>query len=428
MSDLPLLPLTVLARMIQASEASSREVVDAYLERIERLNPALNAMILVLADRARELAGEIDDRLARSVPVGPLAGVPFTAKDNLETEGVATTLGVPERRDSVPRRDATAVRRLKEAGAILLGKTNLPPWGGGLETDNELFGHTRNPYDPSRSPGGSSGGEAAAIAACLSPGGLGSDSGGSLRYPAHFCGVATIKPTAGLVPVTGLLDGIGSLSDPRSQVGPLARTVDDVALLLSLVAGPDGIDAGAPPVPLRDYRAVDLAGLRVALQVENGAMPVTSETAATIQNAAAVLERAGARLVEAALPDEGWDLTHAVWRSYGGEMSTGEFYELLRAWDGYRSTMLLWFRDYDLILRPVNATPAPPYGNTDGDTLYTGPFSLTGWPAAVVRAGTADDGLPIGAQVVAHPWRDDVALAATKAIEQTLGGWVLPEM
>ena len=187
------------------------------------------------AERALDAAREADEALARGTPVGPLHGVPFTAKDNLETAGIITAIGVAERASVVPTQDATAVARLKAAGAILLGKTNWHP-GGGSETDNDLYGRTNNPYDLERSVSGSSGGEAAIIAAGGSALGIGSDSGGSIRDPAHFCGLAALKPTAGLIPVTGVLDDegpFGMMSDPRTQVGPIARSVADVSMLTS---------------------------------------------------------------------------------------------------------------------------------------------------------------------------------------------------
>jgi len=241
--------------------------------------------------------------------------VPFTAKDNLETRGVVTAIGVPERAGTVPPADATAVARLRAAGGILLGKTNCPPWGGGLETDNPLDGRTDNPYDRSRTPGGSSGGEAAAVAAALSPCGLGTDSGGSLRVPAHFCGVATLKPTNGLVPVTGVLDDdgpIGALSDPRTQPGPIARSVQDLTLLLGVLAGPDGRDGGVAPVPPGDPAAVRVEGLRVAVHTGAGSPGPTPETTATVTAAAEALASAGAAVEKARPPGDGHALTVEV--------------------------------------------------------------------------------------------------------------------
>jgi amidase len=230
-----------LARRIAARELSAEEVVRAHLERIEETK-AINAVV-ALNPRA------LDD--ARAAPDGPLHGVPFTVKDNIAASGLPMAIGVPERSGVVADTDATVVARLKQAGAILLGKTNCPPWGGGIETDNPVYGRTNNPYDLARTPGGSSGGEAAIVAAGGSPCGLGTDSGASIRLPAHFCGLAALKPTTGRVPLTGVLDDegqLGTLGDPRTVVGPLARSIEDVALLFELIAGPDGRDAGVVPV------------------------------------------------------------------------------------------------------------------------------------------------------------------------------------
>jgi len=200
-----------LAHLVRERDVSARELVEAHLRRIEQVNPQINAVVQLDADRALEAARNADRTLARGIPVGPLHGVPFTAKDNFETAGIITAIGVAERASVVPAQDATAVARLKAAGAILLGKTNCPPWGGGSETENEVYGRTNNPYDLERSVSGSSGGEAAIIAAGGSAFGIGSDSGGSIRDPAHFCGLAALKPTAGLIPVTGVLDDEGRI-------------------------------------------------------------------------------------------------------------------------------------------------------------------------------------------------------------------------
>jgi amidase len=413
-----------IARAADARSLSAVEIVDAHLKRIGERNPAINALVYVDDETAMERARVIDQMLARGQSPGPLAGVPFTAKDNLETVGIPTTLGVPERADAVPERDATVVERMKAAGAILLGKTNLPPWGGGIETDNALHGRTNNPHDLSRTPGGSSGGEAAAIASGMSPCGLGSDSGGSLRYPAHCCGIATIKPTAGLVPLTGLLDDVGEIGpirDPRTQVGPLARSVDDLALLLPVLSGPDGHDAGVPPVSAQERATFDLWSLRVAVQVDNGEMPPSADTARVVDSAAGYLAQTGADVRQVALPDEGAALTRSIWHSYGGTVSAGELYAVLHEWDQYRSRLLAWFQDFDIILRPVDARPAPLHGETDTTSLYTLPFSLTGWPCVVVPFGKSGDPLPIGVQIVAHPWRDLLALAVGVDLAEAFG-------
>ncbi len=402
----------------------------AHLHRIEAVGGAVNAVVQVDGERALASARATDAASGG----GPLHGVPFTVKDNLSATGLEMAIGTPDRVGVVPDVDATAVARLRGAGGILLGKTNCPPYGGGIETDNEVYGRTNNPWDLERTPGGSSGGEAAAIAAGLSPCGVGTDSGASVRLPAHFCGLASIKPTAGLVPVTGVLDDlgqIGALADPRTQVGPLARTVADVALLLRVLAGPDERDGGTPPVPLGDPTAVSLRGLRVAVSAENGLASPTTETVAMVESAAEVLRAAGAAVFDARHPGGGHELTIDVWRSYGEGMSAGELYDILRRWDAFRSDMLAWGERFDVIVCPVFAGPAPRHGETavPGEldpTSYTTPSSLTGWPSATVRCGTSPEGLPLDVQVIAKPWRDDVALAVALELERALGGWVSP--
>jgi amidase len=419
---------TELARRIREREVSASEVVEAHLRRIEAVNGMINAVVALDGERALAAARDVDtDRGFR----GPLRGVPFTVKDNLEAAGLPMAIGAEERAGVVPGGDATAVRRLREAGAILLGKTNCPPYGGGIETDNPVYGRTSNPYDPSRTPGGSSGGEAAIVAAAGSALGVGTDSGASVRLPAHFCGLAAIKPTSGRVPVTGVIDDegqIGALGDPRTQIGVLARSVADVALGLRVLAGPDGRDGGVPPAALFDPHAVGLRGLRVATFTELDYAAADAATAAVVGDAAGALREAGAIVAEARPPSGGHDLTIEVWRSYGGELDSLGLYRLLRRWDAYRTEMLAWGERHDLLLSPVFGGPAPPHGALAGHvgidpTGFTTPHSLTGWPAATVRCGSSPEGLPIGVQLVARPWRDDVALAAAETLERALGGW-----
>jgi amidase len=285
-----------------------------------------------------------------------------------------------------------------------------------------LHGGTRNPYDVTRSPGGSSSGEAAIIAAGGSPIGIGSDSGGSLRMPAHYCGIATLKPTAGLVPSTGAYGLPGGLSDPRSQVGPMARFVSDLELALPVLAGPDGIDSAVVPVPL-PKRTPSLTGLRVAWYADDGIFKPTQAIAATVRAAAHALDTAGCTVIEERPP--GLKEAHHVTLAYWGQrrMSQEHFY---KRWDTFRSLMLQFMSGFDLILSPVAPEVAPPYRTKlsgEHEFSYTIPFSLSGNPCVVVRAGASPEGLPIGVQVVARHWHDDVALRAARAIERALGGW-----
>lgn len=414
---------TELARLIRDRAVSATEVMDAHLDSIERLNPELNAIVTMARD-PREQAAAHDQAVARGDRIGPLHGVPFTAKDIIETATMPTTLGMAELAENRPDRDATIVARMRSSGAILLGKTNCPRGGSGGATENELHGRTLNPYDPRRSPGGSSGGEAASIAAGMSPCGLGSDSGGSLRVPAHFCGIATLKPTAGRIPITGVLDEdgpLGPISDPRTQPGPMARHVEDLIMLLSILAGPDGIDSGSVPVPLGETARVELRGLRVMFHRSDGVTPPDGDTDRALLDTAAALSEAGAVVTELEPPSGGHELTERVWDSYGDEMTAPELYEVLRDWDAYRTAMLAVLDRFDLILTPVAPGPAPLHG-VDVVWRYTTPHSLTGWPCVVVRAGTSA-GMPVGVQLVAGPWQDHVALAAAALVESALGGW-----
>jgi amidase len=425
-ADLVQLPALTLARLIRERQVTAVEVMQAHLDRIAERNPTINAVVAIAAD-ALDQAAARDRARGEDQPVGPLHGVPFTAKDIIETADLPTTLGMPEFADNRPNRDATIVRRMREAGGILIGKTNCPPGGGGGQTDNDLHGRTVNPYDLTRTPAGSSGGEAAAIASGMSACGLGSDSGGSLRMPAHFCGIATLKPTAGRIPITGVLDDEGSLgpmSDPRTQPGPMARSVNDLAAILTILAGPDGRDSGAMPVPLGDPAGIELRGLRVNLHIVDGDSAPEPDIERAVREAARALAEAGALVTESALPAGGQELTDRVWKSYGDAVSASELYRILRDWDRYRSTMLEFLETTDLILSPV-----APHGALVPDApvswRYTAPHSLTGWPCAVVRAGSSGV-LPVGVQVVAGPWQDHVALAVAARIEDALGGWQAP--
>jgi amidase len=455
---------TTLAKIIRAKEVSSEEVVNAYLRRIGAVNPKLNAIVQLTAETARVQAKEADNALARGEVKGPLHGVPFTVKDNIDTAGVICTVGTKGRVSFVPTQDATIVTRMRTAGAILLGKTNLPELALAFETDNLVYGRTNNPYDLSRTPGGSSGGEAAIIAAGGSPLGLGNDFGGSIRLPSHWCGIAGIKPTSGRVPRTGNFPGPGGAFDAMWQPGPMTRFVEDLSLTLPILAGPDGHDVAIAPVPLGDPKAVALKKLRVAFHTDNGIVSPTPETIAVVKTGAKMLADAG-MAVEEKRPQEieqGYEIMIGLLGADSGTglqkvlqligttepspllqrylrlihlqaLSTTDFMGMLFQWGLWRSAMLSFLDKYDVILCPVNAYPAMPHGTamTLGKLMaffYTSLYNLTGWPAAVVRGGTSPEGLPIGVQIVARPWREDVALAVAQYIETALGGWQRPPL
>jgi len=419
-----------LAGLIRRRAVSVVEVVDAFLRRIEAVNPAINAVITLTAESAMNEARAADGSIGRGVVAGPFHGVPFTAKDVFETAGVETRVGLRERIGMVPGEDAVAVARMRRAGAILLGKTNVPPGGSGGLTDNPVDGRTRNPFDLERSVAGSSGGEAAIQAAGGSPVGLGSDSGGSLRVPGHYCGIATLKPTTGRVPNTGAFEHEGGLSDSRTQIGPLSRFVEDLAPALSVIAGPDSRDSGVVPALLGDSAEARLDGLRVAFYTDDGETATTADTAAAVREAADSLRQSGALVTERCPENAGrnaLDITRRYWD--WNDLEGGKTVELLADWDRFRTDMLTFMESVDVIVCPTAPTPAPLHG--EGlDTMfnYTLPYSLTGQPCVVVPSGRSPDGLPIGVQIVGRVWREDQAIAAARTIETTIGGWRQPSM
>ncbi|HSG91690.1 MAG TPA: amidase [Pseudomonadales bacterium] len=429
-----------LAARIRAGELTSEAAVTACLERIGAANPRLHAVVRLAPEALEEARAADRQRRAGSV-LGPLHGVPFTVKDWIETRGLVCDAGDAALRDHVPAQDATAVRRLRAAGAILLGKTRVG-------VDGDLHPVPRNPWDPARTPGASSSGEAAIIAVGASPLGLGSDSGGSLRWPAHCCGIQTLKPTSGRVPLTGHLPRIVALTDPRTVIGPMARSVDDLALALALISGSDGRDASVVPMPvprpLPDARpAPDLRGLRVARFDAFAGAEADSPTRRVVADAAAALQAAGAT-VEAACPPRIADamrITQAYWRRpestsldhwqpWGeSRLSADEVERSLFEWDRLRRAFTEFMAHHDLILCPVAAGAAPPAGAARAeDYAFTLPFSLTGQPVVVIRAGTDGAGLPIGVQLAAGSFRERHALAAARVLELALGPWPLPAM
>ncbi|VVB97314.1 Amidase [uncultured archaeon] len=453
---------TRLAKAIRAKEVSSEEVVNAYLQRIEEINPELNAIVHLQANEARNQAKKADAALALGDLKGPLHGVPVTIKDNVDVKGMISTSGTRGRSSFIPDRDATIVARMRAAGAIILGKTNLPEFGLAFESDNLVYGRTLNPYDLSRTPGGSSGGEAAIIAAGGSPLGLGNDMGGSIRLPSHFCGIAGIKPTAGRVPLTGHFPPPFGHLFPLWQAGPMARFVEDLVLTLPIISGVDWRDPAIVPMPLGDPGEVELNNLRAAFYTDNGIMPPTPEIAEVVKKTAQVLSDAGMVVTED-IPDgieHSFEIFNALFEADGGDglekllegagttemhpwtkaiieecrakaRSSAEFGGLLMQWDMFRSTMLSFIENYDVIICPICASPAMYHGTTFEQFPafgYTMTYNLTGWPAAVVRAGTSPEGLPIGVQIVARPWREDVALAVAQHIEKVLGGWRPPSL
>src|ERR1700760_5082729 len=282
--DITLKSASELAGAIRSKQLSSKAIVDAHLDQIAEVNPKLNAIVQLTADSARKEADEADAALARGEIKGPLHGVPVTIKDTLETAGVICTGGTKGRANYVLNADATALARLRAAGAVILGKTNVPELAGAIESDNLVYGRTNNPYDLARTPGGRSGGAAAIIAACGSLLGLGTDAGGSIRVPAHFCGLAAIKPTSGRVPRTGQFPMPLGARNPVFHVSLIARKVSDLALALPIISGPDFRDSTIVGMPLGDPNGVALAGLKLAFFEDDGAAAPTRGSAGAVRD------------------------------------------------------------------------------------------------------------------------------------------------
>jgi len=452
-----------IAAEIRAGNLSSREIVDACLERIEQVNPKINAVVRLVAERARKEADALDRLAASGRFRGPLHGVPITIKDSLDSEGIVSTGGTMGRKDFIPRQDAPVVARLRDAGAVLLGKTNTPELTLSGETSNLIYGRTLNPYDLERSPGGSSGGSAAIVACGGAALELGSDTGGSIREPAHFCGITGIKPTSGRTPRSGhIVPYGGGVMDSLTQIGPMARYVEDLVLALPIICGPDGRDPAVVPVALGDSAGVDLSKLRIAWYADNGILAaaddiqrVVAETARQLQAqrfnieqkllpgmrelvnlSTGLRESANAGLIMRLLQrygttQPGPDL--AGYLTVDGIASANSLDPaLMEAIDEARSRALGFFADYDAILCPSSHALARPHGASHGDSFddwsYVTIYNLLGWPGLSVRAGTSADGLPVGVQVVAAPWREDIALALALKIETLMGGYQKPPL
>jgi len=471
MNEILKLSGTAQARLIRDGTISSAELVEAHLDHIEAINPALNAVVEVLGDTAREAARASDARKSRVTLLSPLDGVPFSIKDSIEVASTICTAGTVGRRNAPPSpHDATLVARLRAAGAIPLARTNLPDLLFAFESDNLIHGRTNNPYDVTRTSGGSSGGEAALISACGSPFGLGSDAAGSVRLPAHYCGIAALKPTSGRLARTGHVPPAGGWLEMIWQIGPMSRHIEDLQTLLPLLLGSDGHDHTVIEMPyemesnlgqaFQPARRVVLGvpdPLRIAFFTSNGIAPVTPETAAVVHRAAHALASAGAIVEERTPPgiDQTYDLEMQLIGPDGGDAlrqflrDTGshQTHPLLDAWlaklepyrttlagfadcwarlDQFRSGMFAFMKDFDAILSPVSSTPAVPHGTSIEDPTfrgysYTMTHNLTGWPAAVIRCGGVT--LPIAVQIAARPWREDIALAIATHLETALGGW-----
>jgi amidase len=473
---------TALAAAIRAREVGSRELLEHYLRRVERHNPALNAIIVSDLDRARQRADEADSALARGESWGPLHGLPMTVKESFDVIGLPTTWGLAELRENIPTANALAVDRLLAAGAVIFGKTNVPVLLADSQSYNPVYGTTNNPWDTSRTPGGSSGGASAALAAGLTGLELGSDIGGSIRNPAHYCGVFGHKPTYGIAPPRGqALFGNVAASD-ISVIGPLARSAEDLALALDIIAGPDPVEAAGWRLELAAPRGKTLADYRVAVMLDDPNCQVDREVQDILQRLIDFLAGQGVRVSDRARPDIDTAELHAVYikllraatsrrlsqdiferqveaaqeldpadQSYVARMMRGvtlthrdwlagneERHRLRLKWDEF-------FRDYDLLLCPVTAGAAYPHDHdhegerwkrmiqingkpapTINDLFWAGLSGLVYLPATVAPAGLTAKGLPVGVQIVGPQYGDKSCIAFAGLLERAYRGFVPP--
>lgn len=472
---------TQIAEAIRAKEISSREVLDHLVDRIERLDGPVNAVVCWDLDRARDAATAADTAVASSTDpdqLGPFHGVPMTIKDSFATAGCTTTSGAPELADHVPTDDAWPVARLRDAGAVVFAKTNLPIYAGDIQSFNELYGTTNNPHDVTRTAGGSSGGSSAALAMGFTPIELGSDIGGSIRVPAHYSGVMGHKPSYGIVSAHGQIPGPpGTLSQADLAVaGPMARTVDDLATELGVLAGPDRWNTPAWRLELPPPRADGLEHLRIAAWLDDEHCHVDADTARVLGETVAAIESAGGRVDTDARPGFTLAKVDDVFQQLlamalaGGyprdqieQMATATGDDPMsvakrrtagrhREWLSYNERRLQirerwreFFERFDAILLPVQPRPAiphdqegPMWGRTvevDGQTQpydylfrWTGPAGVAYLPATVVPVGMSNDGLPIGVQIVGPYLHDHTTLRLAELIAELRGGCPRPAL
>jgi Asp-tRNA(Asn)/Glu-tRNA(Gln) amidotransferase A subunit family amidase len=461
--NLNFLPAWKMAELVRQHAISPVELVQRHLDHIGKLNPKLNAYVQVDAEGALLRARAAEHALMGGT-FGPLCGVPLSIKSSIDVHGMRSETGSRLRAGRIADRDAPLVSRLKNAGAVVLGVTNAPELLMAWETDNLLYGRTNNPWDPQRTAGGSSGGEAAAIASGCSAGGVGSDGGGSIRVPAHFCGICGLKPTPGLIPATGHFPSSLGPFALLGVVGPMARTVRDLELLLEVIAGPDVGDPSFAPVPLRRPGQDAVGKIRIAYFEDDGRTPVTGETRKAVGRAAKALQGAGFE-VEPFRPQGLEKARQLWWKFFGvaggillGRMLCGhdaEISPILKEFNGWvaqeaahtNETLLdTWIeRDrvrievfeqmerFPVLLCPVASVPAFGHGERrwqiDGQSVdyldawsYCQWFNLLGMPGATVPVSDSPEGLPIGVQIAARPWEEGLVLEVAKIIEEQCTG------
>jgi amidase len=453
--DLVFSSTTELAAAIRNRKISAVEVLDAHLARIDMHNEAVNAVVTLDRKGAQQRAKKADAALARGNVLGPLHGVPFTLKDTHETTGIKTTVGFPPFADYVAKQDSPAVLRLKAAGGVLVGKTNVPTMLSDWQSNNPLFGRTNNPWNLSRTPGGSSGGAAAALCTGMTSFEIGTDMQGSIRLPAAFCGVFGLKPTEHRISLAGSFPDPGGA--PRSVrlmscLGPLARSAEDLSLIYRIIAGPDGADTDLAPAPVEPMETLDFKSLRIAVATSFPGFPVAADISAAVEDMANELRSAGATIEEAKLPKldlhddlvQGGELIGMMMEPAQPEppehpTAVSRWFEALARRD---KSILAWdkfFEDYDALLCPVAMTTAflhcEPGTSIEVDgkeqsywmlPAYGAVFNYSGHPALSVPSGQDGDGLPIGLQLVGKRWSESRLLGIARAMAPLTGGFRRP--
>ena len=446
---------TQLATAIRKRQVSATEVLQVHLAQIARHNPTLNAIVTLDAEVARGRARAADKALARGELWGPLHGIPFTLKDCHATAGMRTTSGHPPLATYVPAEDGAVAARLKAAGGILMGKTNVSELLVDIQSDNPLFGRTNNPWHLGRTPGGSSGGAAAAVAAGMTPFDIGSDIGGSIRLPAHFCGVFGLKVTENRISLAGHIPGLPG--EPRSvrimaSAGPLARSLEDLALLYRITAGPDRHDVEVPPAPLDLAPQVQLQESRVALATTFPGFPVSSVIAGALRRMAGEIRPLCATVAEGALPPvdfhqqltrarELTDMIVGAFQPFPGErvVTLPDYLQALHERDQAITAWEQFFEHWDVLICPASAVTAFPHCASESQlgvdeqlvdywwaNAHCKIFNYTGHPAVVLPYRVDDDGLPLGIQVVARRWDESRLLAIARALSQVTGAFRQP--
>jgi Asp-tRNA(Asn)/Glu-tRNA(Gln) amidotransferase A subunit family amidase len=459
------LTLTEMVARIRTRELSPRELVDAHLRQIERHNPALNAFVQIFGEDAREQAKGAEEAIARGEVLGLLHGVPVTIKDSFHMAGLPTSCGSRFYAQTRASKDSTAVRRFRQAGAIPIGKTNCPEFLGNYETDNHIVGRSNNPWNLERTPGGSSGGEGAAIASFCSAGGIGSDGGGSVRIPAHFCGIAALKPTPGRVSAAGHVPAICHPGGLLGVAGPVARNAQDLKLLFEVLAGYDPEDPFSAPVPLRPP---ELAGIRVGVMEQFYKVPVQPAISRALAKARTCLEQL--RIPTEPFVYQGLERAPNLWWFFFGELParfteqiiagreneahwTGteflrkalqapeptakQVVENLAARDHMRAALIREMEQLPVLLLPPCGTAAFRHRQRRYPTavkeiglfeamMPATPFNLLGLPALVIPLDVDEEGLPIGVQLVARPYEEELLLELAIRLEQVRGPFPVP--